>query len=96
MLFHAASGEKKEAFAMMKDLREVDNAIVRLDILCLLGEKEEALAIFKKMSPQSSYLTMRHHPYYQVIRDSPDFKMALEEAKVTYDEKLSKYGGFRL
>ena len=72
-----------------------DRVYTRLDLNCLLGEKEEALAIFKEI-PRKSYLTLLYHPYLELIRDAHELKLRLLKSKEAYEEKLSKYGNFRL
>jgi TolB-like protein/Tfp pilus assembly protein PilF len=95
MYFYAASGDKEKTFALLEELGGEDWVNTRLDLHCLLGEKEEALAILKEI-PRNSYLTLLYHPYLELIRDTPEFKMKLPKAKVEYEENLAKYGDIRL
>ncbi len=95
MNFHAARGEKDKALAMLKELDSEDNNYARLELYCLLGDKKEALAALNEIS-SGSFLYLLKHPYLKIIRDTPELDIALQKARVRYEENLSKYGDFRL
>ena len=92
----AAKGEMEKALDLM-------GSNTNLQILSLLGMKEEAIAFLQnsleldrdRKNNQSYYLLYKTNPVYDKVRDDSRFQKYLAEHKKIYQENLEKYGGRR-
>ncbi len=87
-LLYAAQGKKDEALELLKDNRL--DKYNKMAVYCLLGLKDEAIDLIDK-EPWTDYLEMLHHPYFEILRDTDEFKTALQKAKEIYEENLKMY-----
>ncbi len=88
-LFGAALGKKDEALESLKD-NGLNTKYNKMAVYCLLGLKDEAIKLIDN-EPWTDYLAMLHHPYFEILRDTDEFKAALPKAKKIYEENLKKY-----
>ena len=68
-------------------------------IYSLLGFKDEAIRLLDNRPiadlynvDGADYLDMLHNPFFDILRDTEEFKVALEKAKEIYEQNLLKYG----
>ncbi|MFQ5772025.1 MAG: tetratricopeptide repeat protein, partial [bacterium] len=88
-LLYAALGKKDEALELLKD-NGLNTKYNKMAVYCLLGLKDEAIKLIDN-EPWAGYLVMLHHPYFEILRDTDEFKAALQKAKEIYEEDLKKY-----
>ncbi len=88
-LLYAALGKKDEALELLKD-NGLNTKYNKMAVYCLLGLKDEAIKLIDN-EPWADYLVMLHHPYFEILRDTDEFKAALQKAKKIYEENLKKY-----
>jgi TolB-like protein len=89
-LIFAIQGKKEEALK--------GNTSLRVHII--LGMNREALQQMDSLingltipfTGNYSYLSLKGNPDFDGIREEPQFKQWLEEAKVVYEERVAKYG----
>lgn len=88
--FFAAKGEMDRALDLMRPN-------TNLQILSLLGMKEEAITFLKntldrdRRLDQSYYWLYKTNPVYENVRGDPRFQEFLKEHKKIYEENLSSY-----
>ncbi len=96
-LLYAVKGRKEEAFESLKD-GERNNRYHKIVIYSLLGFKDEATNLIDNRPMAagfnvdgSDYLDMLHNSFFDMLRDTKEFKVALQKAKEIYEENLLKY-----
>jgi hypothetical protein len=89
-LIYAIKGKKAEALK--------GNTSPRVHII--LGMNHEALAQLDTLisawdisySSIFKFLSLKSNPYFDGIREEPQFQQWLEEAKIVHEERVAKYG----
>jgi len=96
---YAVKGKKDEALQSLEQGGFEDSRYRKIIIYSLLGLKDAAIKLIDKRPFGSSwnvlgsdYLNMLNNPCFAILRDSEDFKVALQKAKEMYEENLIKYG----
>ena len=97
-LLYAVKGRKEEAFESLKaSIR--NNRYQKIVIYSLLGLKDEATKLLDNRPiaenynvDGSDYLGMLSNPFFDILRDSEEFQVALQKAKEIYEQNLIKYG----
>ena len=97
----AAKNKKEEAFEFLEESGRIleeggrGNRYHTIAVYSLLGLKEEAIKLLdnKPIAPYGTpdYLAMLHNSVFDILRDTEDFKVALQKAKEIYEENLLKY-----
>ena len=99
----AIEGKKEEALeveASVSDFNFKWKWIFDLRLHLMLDMKSEALTVMDEVlnsldNPYSSdflgYLSLLGDPYYDKIRDEPQFQEWLEEARIVHEERVRKY-----
>ena len=86
----AIDGKKEEALSLNKDIY----------VYSILNMKKEALIRVDSMSTVTkyngfySYLNLKNAKATEFIRDEPEFKEILTEAKKVHEERVAKYGHY--
>ncbi len=93
---YAAKGRKQEAIELLEE-SERTNRFQKIAVYSLLGLKVEAIRLLDKKpiaqynQTGGDYLDMLHNPVFYILRDTEEFKVALQKAKEIYEENLRKY-----
>lgn len=97
-LLHAVKGKKEEAVQSLEEGGH-KNRYYKIVIYSLLGFKDEAIRLLDNRPiadlynvDGADYLDMLHNPFFDILRDTEEFKVALEKAKEIYEQNLLKYG----
>ena len=83
-------GKKEEALALTRN---------RVDVYCLLGMKDEALARFKEAIATENYvrrvpyLAIKNYPPYDCLRKETAYIQFEREIKAKYDDYVQKFTG---
>lgn len=98
---HAAKGENELALELIKDFS--DSYLIEVtSIYSLLGMKGKAIenikkgiknALKEKYAEYYTYPFLNSNPFYDNLRDDPQFLKILEREKQKHEERLIKYGG---
>ena len=99
-LLYAAKGKKDDALRSLKETVFKENRYYGVAIFSLLGLKDDALKLLDSKpigKPSMAYFgsdydDMLNNPFFDNLRDSGQFKVALMEAKGIYEDNLAKYG----
>jgi len=99
ILLYAVRGKKKEALQSLERGDYKNSRYFKIIIYCVLGLKDEAVKLIDKRpfadpfnAVGSDYINMLNNPFFDILRDTAEFEVALREAKKIYEENLLKYG----
>jgi tetratricopeptide (TPR) repeat protein len=91
---NAAKGKKEEAIELLEESGR-SSRYNKIAVYSLLGLKEEAVKLLESepiaQFRTSDYLDMLHNPVFDILRDTEEFRTALQKAKEIYEENLRKY-----
>jgi TolB-like protein/Tfp pilus assembly protein PilF len=96
-MLYAAKGNMEDAIRSLEEggLKNRYNKIV---VFSLLGFKDQAIQLIEKKpfadlynNDDSDYLDMLNNPIFDALRDTEQFKIALQKANDVYQENLNRY-----
>ena len=88
-IIFAALGDEKKALETTTSVPEV---------FSILGNEKKAIDLLKKYVDSEayyshySYLNLLHNPFYNKLRNEPNFIEILKEQRLKYEKKCEKYG----
>lgn len=106
-LISAVNGDREKALSLLRETERLDPArriMIRLDVAgtySLLGMKKEAVQTIEegiKMGFDAvkmelfSYPLLKSYPYFENLRDMPEFNDIVKRQKKIYDSRMKKYG----
>jgi hypothetical protein len=92
-LFFAKLGKKDQAIAIARDLKPSP----LISVYAELGMAHEVVQLLQekiktnKLYFVSNYYQMQYGPFYERIRNDPEFQKLLRQQKPVYDELVRKY-----
>jgi serine/threonine protein kinase/Tfp pilus assembly protein PilF len=102
VLLLAATGKREQALALIPELeRSWPNRPAVTCALALLGKKEEAIKRITTGGEEQfekqhwypySFLFLENNPFYNSLREEPDFQVILRRERDVYQERLKKFG----
>ncbi len=101
-LLLAATGKREQALALIQELEQSWSNMPEVTCaLALLGMNEEAVKRIREGSKEQfekqhwypySFLFLEHNPFYDSLREEPDFQLILRRERDVYQERLKKFG----
>jgi len=89
-LLYAVKGKKGKAFESLEAGGFHYNRYNKVVVYSLLGLKDEAIKSIEN-KPIDNYLEMINNPFFDILRETDEFKAVLQKAKELYEGNLIKY-----